>query len=399
MGRLVAAGFTALVFAATGACGSSGGASPGSTGDAGNPSASGSSSGGREGGIGSIIDSGGLAEGGGGSLGGLDGSSGGGSSGAPGGGDSGSDPFAGCTWTIGSGTPQAPAPTQDNSADLGTAVFGIDAFDATQRRRVVPVNVTSPLPGITLSQAYVTRLTTADETAYITIAATNSGMEYPCFVQATTSQWLDSNGQVLNPGGNGPYLSGSVGALSDMLSTDSCLAPGETGYFIDLAIAGNAPIYSAIASIQIGLQSLATGTTPPGKLLPSRYEVGTCAGNRTMRVTGTASGGTVSVGPGANLAPAIFLDGAGLPVGWALLIEELSVNVAAGSVAYFADGQDEPAVARARVFLPFQPPDPTLMSVTLPGYVLRAMQDLQRDRIDRAGRAQVARQLAHRVAP
>lgn len=295
---------------------------------------------------------------------------------------------AGCTWNLGSGTPQGTAPTQDNSADLAGAVLGTDAFDPTQQRRTVALSITTPLSGISLGQAYLTHPIGIDDAAYLTVAVTNTGTGFPCFVQTTTYNWLNASGQVLNPQST-VYLDGSVGMLSAQHNTDSCLAPGENGYLTDVEVVSGTALYSVVASIQIGLTSTGVGTMPTVKFQPTRYDVGTCSGNRTLRVTGAARGASVSVGDtSADLAPAIFLDAAGVPVGWTLLTQMQPTNVASGAEGYFFDELSEPAVTRAQVFLPFQPPDPTIMS--LPGYMIRALQGVQAARGERARRWQTA---------
>jgi hypothetical protein len=294
----------------------------------------------------------------------------------------------GCAWNLGSGTPQGTPPTQDNSADMAGAVLGTDAFDATQQRRVVGLTVTTPLPGISLGLAYLTHPVGIDDAAYLTVAVTNTGTGFPCFVQTTTFNWLNASGQVLNPMST-VYVDGSVGMLPSQVNTDSCLAPGESGYLTDVELVTGTALYSAVATIQIGLQSMGVGTTPTATFLPTRYDVGTCSGNRTLRVTGTARGGSVSVGDtGGDLAPAVFLDAAGVPVGWTLLTQMQPSNVAPGAEGYFFDELSEPAISRVQVFLSFEPPDPTIMS--LPGYMIRAIQGVQAARSERARRWQTA---------
>lgn len=296
-----------------------------------------------------------------------------------------------CTWNLGSGVPEGSAPTQDNSADMTGATFGTDAFDVTQRRRTVPVTVATPFAGIALGPAYFTRPIAGDESAALTLVVTNSGTDFPCFVTATTYQWLGATGQVLSTT-SGLYLDGLVGFVN-VTDTDTCLAPGETGYFTDVQAAEGSPLYSAVASVSIGLASSGSGTTPAAKFVPNRYDIGTCAGNRTLRVEGIASGAEVSVGDlGGDLAPAIFLDATGLPVGWSLLSQMQPANVAVGAGAYFFDNGPEPAVSRARVFLPFEPPDPTIMS--LQGFVLREVQAVRASRLDRVRRWQLTAQRA-----
>jgi hypothetical protein len=300
--------------------------------------------------------------------------------------DSGED--AGCTWNLGTGVPEGAAPTLDNSADMTGATFGTDAFDATQQRRTVPIDVTTPLPGLSLGEAYLTGVASTPEAAYLILAVTNSGTDFPCYVQTTTYNWLSATGEVLNAAGT-IYLDGSVGAVSSLVNSETCLAPGETGYLTDLQLATTGTLYSEVASIQIGLESTATGSTPTSKLVPTRYDVGTCSGIRTVRIEGTASAPGVSVGNfGGDFAPAVFLDAAGLPVRWSYFSQMQAANVASGATTYFTDNLTEPAVSRALVFLSFEPPDPTLMSLS--PNLLHEMRATRAARRERARRWQLA---------
>jgi hypothetical protein len=303
------------------------------------------------------------------------------------------DMYASCTWTLGSGAPGGAAPTQNNSADLSGAAFGTVAFDASRQRRTVPVTVAASLPGLTLGPAYLTRLTPTDEAAFLTLSVTNAGASgVPCFVRVSTYQWLSATGQALNTGTDA-YLDGSVGTVAGATDTDTCLAPGETGYLTEVEIPASGALYSAVTSIAIGLTSTGTATTPAAKLLPTRIDVGTCAANRALRVEGTVSGATVSVGnSGADLAPTVLFDSTGIIAGWTFFLQMQPSNVAPGAKAYFYDTGPEPAVSRAQVFLPFGPQDPTLMS--LPNAMLREFQAMQGARSARAQRWQMAQRRA-----
>jgi hypothetical protein len=310
---------------------------------------------------------------------------------APAEGDGGGD--ADCTWTLGLGVPQGPAPTLDNSADLTGADFGTDTFDSAEQRRTVPVDVTGSLPqGISLGMAYLTAQATTDMVAYLILPVTNSGTDFPCFIQTTTYNWLSVTGQVLNSG-CGLYIDGSVGAISPMVNSETCLAPGESGYLTDVQFAASGSLFSEVASIQLGLVSASTGSSPDATLQPTRYDVGTCSGVRTVRVVGTAGGAGVSVGESVNadLAPTIFLDAAGLPIRWSYLTQMQSSNVAAGETTYFVDDLSEPEASRARVFLPFEPADPSLALMSLPANLLHEVQAM------RVARQELAQRWQHAV--
>jgi hypothetical protein len=299
--------------------------------------------------------------------------------------DGGVDPYASCTWDLGSGTPMGPAPTGNDSADLGGATVGTVALDASSLRRTVPVNVATPLAGITIGEAYLLRTTATDETAYLVVSVKNTGTGYPCFLEAKTYRWLDANNQILNTT-NGPYVTGSVGSVSSTIDTDTCLAAGETGYLIEIELASNgAALYSAVTSIDIGLESTATGTVPAQKLVPSRYDVGTCAAGRTTRIQAPAAGAELGLGTAQSsgtLAPLVYLDDGGLPVGWSFAHQPQASNLEPGSLAsVYVGTEGEPAVVRFQVFLPFNPPNAA--SATTPDDVVsHALQAVQASRAD-----------------
>jgi len=308
---------------------------------------------------------------------------------------------AGCSWNLGSGTAQGTPPTGDNSADLAGATFGTDPFDAAQQRRTVPLTMTSPLAGLSVGNVYLTGFSGG---AYLVVPVSNTGANIPCFVQTAAYSWTGANGQVLvgqaadaastaNAGtADSIYLYGSNAVVSTTFTSDTCLAPGETGYLVDVAIDPTGSVYSSVASVEIELQSSFNGSTPTAKLLPTAYDIGTCRGNRAARVLGTASGSEISVGgAGGDFGLAVFLDATGLPVRWSLFSQMQVSNLMAGNTAYFEDDFPEPAVARARIYLPFQPPDPALAS--MPEDVLREVRAVNASRSTRARTWQIARGL------
>jgi hypothetical protein len=65
-----------------------------------------------------------------------------------------------------------------------------------------------------------------------------------------------------------------------------------------------------------------------------------------------------------------------------------AANVASGATTYFTDNLTEPAVSRALVFLSFEPPDPTLMSLS--PNLLHEMRATRAARRERARRWQLA---------
>jgi hypothetical protein len=286
-------------------------------------------------------------------------SGGAGATGAGGAAGSGSvgGPGGDCFSNVGSSTLVAgPPPTENNSADLRGLTLGATTFDASAMRRMVPVTVGTPLAGLQVGPAYLTRSSTASETAYLTVAVSNTGTQRPCFIQAMPLQYLNG-AQLLNDATHSSYVSGAVGDVGFGISTDTCLGPGESGYFIDIQLdSSGTAFFSSTTSIEMSLASDSTGTVPAGRLRPTGYEVGACAPMRSLRLTAVNDGSAaVDVAQsGVGLSPVILLDAGALPAGWLYLQNNTSSEVAAGamlSIDVMVTGA--PAVDRARFFMEF----------------------------------------------
>jgi hypothetical protein len=118
------------------------------------------------------------------------------------------------------------------------------------------------------------------------------------------------------------------------------------------------PYFSGTASIEIDLSST-PGMAPAGRLTPKSYDLGTCAGVRTVRVAAVNdSTSTITIASGGfGLGPAVLLDADGLPAGWIYLEDDVTAQLAPGETTYFfSDLPGVAAVARAQFFLDFDPP-------------------------------------------
>ena len=303
----------------------------------------------------------GTGGGGGGAGGGAAGAAaatGGAGAGTAGAGGAASDPLADCTWALGTGAEIAgPAPTRDNSADLRGPALGDVPFAASTLRRAVPVKVGTTIAGLQIGQAYLTRSSSTSEAVDLTIPVTNAGTDYPCFIKATTFHYLSTTGAILNVPTDSNYLSGSVGDLGGGIYSHTCLGPGETGYFINGQDTPGMPYFSGTTTIEVDL-SFAPGMAPGGHLTPKQYDLGTCAGIRTVRVAAVNDGtSTITVAPhGLGFGPAVLLDADGLPAGWIYLEDHQTAQLAPGETTYFfTDLADVPAVTRVQFFLDFDP--------------------------------------------
>jgi len=294
------------------------------------------------------------------------------------GGSPASDPFAACTWDLGStATNAGPAPTGNNSADLAGAVLGDIAFDPVTMRRLVPVTLEAQLPGFRAGPtAFVTRTDATTEVAYLTLPVTNLGADTRCFVQATSFRWLNASAQDLTDPTLSDYLGGSVAVTTAGTYTDTCLAPNETGYFTDVQVpTATGAIYSSVTSISLALTSSTAGAAAAGHLVPFQFDVGHCGDPavRSVRVVARNDGAeavTVASDGGLGLGPAVLLDHGGVPVGW--------MYVARNQLTVVAPGQTTDLVAslpmgfsveRAAFYLSFDGPPAVaanLLRVALP---------------------------------
>jgi hypothetical protein len=237
---------------------------------------------------------------------------------------------------------------------------------SSSARRIVPVTVGASVSGVSVGQAYLTRTSFTSE-VQLTIPVTNGGTGHPCFIAAEGLHYLGSTGTLLNDATDMEYLIGSVGDLGNDIYTNSCLAPGETGYFLDSRTSPS--FFTSPASIELDLSMLSAGTAPAGHLTPTHYELGTCAGSRSLRVAAVNDGAsTVTVASGGQgLGPAILLDGDGLPAGWIFVEDDQTVQLVAGQQVFFVTAlTDVPAVTRAQFFLGYDPPAPAALRVAGP---------------------------------
>ncbi|HEY2901085.1 MAG TPA: hypothetical protein VGL59_10950, partial [Polyangia bacterium] len=253
---------------------------------------------------------GGACGGGAGAKSGPDGGGVGGNSDA---GGSDADDFSACVWQ---GTKSTLAPgaalTANNTADMTGAALGQTAINTAVQRKKIEVRAEGIIPDLMVGDGYLWRPTATSESAYLSIAITNIGTSMLCSIKGISYRWLDAAGNALAmPDPNDRiYVDGSVGMLSDGDFTDSCLGPGEQGYFTDVKTTDDTSLlFSQVATVAFSLSGpFSAGTAPAGKLVPQSYDVGTCPTMNAVRVTLTNTGtDKVALQP-YSLSPAILMD-------------------------------------------------------------------------------------------
>jgi hypothetical protein len=144
----------------------------------------------------------------------------------------------------------------------------------------------------------------------------NTGDAMRCFVELADVEAADAAGAPVGDGrGTFAFVAGSIRETTSAVTTDSCLAPGESSWAV-YATALTAGETQALARATVVVRSQAGGfATPSAELVPGRQQ---------LRAAGLA---VELVNRGRS--PAIFgggrwigFDPAGLPVGWTWLMVE-----------------------------------------------------------------------------
>lgn len=164
------------------------------------------------------------------------------------------------------------AAAQNPSGALGSAALltgdpvGLDLDLPSKLTRVIPADVSGS--DMTGDKAYLGRFSATDESYWLFVPVTNTGTRLQCFVQAVTFDMVNDDG---TPGGTiiDDYVYGSVGrGATSVVDTNTCIAPGATGYLIDPA----AVSFATLASVRAVMSSEARDyVPPPTSVIPLSY--------------------------------------------------------------------------------------------------------------------------------
>ncbi len=159
----------------------------------------------------------------------------------------------------------------NNSALLSGAVIGTGLTGVSELRKRIAVNVVGANTSLVFGAAYATRGTTTSDSAYVVLPVTNVGAEALCFVKLTNLTYRSAAGAALVSNGL-TYVQGSVRTMTvSSISTDSCLAPGESGMVTDIYTAAG---YTAVASMEFSVQATVGGSVAPtASVVPQAYSV------------------------------------------------------------------------------------------------------------------------------
>jgi hypothetical protein len=296
--------------------------------------------------------------------------------------DAAAQPIDDCTWDPAAGIVTA-ALTGNNGAEITAPGTGAPADP--ELSKMVPVTVTVPSPGLQVAGAWVFRSDASDETAYSAIAVRNVDAAYACFISIENYHWRSATGADLVGTGKShdtDYLTGSVGRLSSF-NSDTCLGPGETGYFSDIRIAGTgARLYSDVASIELAFRPARPASPASGKLLVRDFQNGSCDLQNRVRFRFEDTS-TESVETGEILSGwVLFFDPQGTPTDWGYMGQEDPIVVAPGASlsmpVHFA-----PSLApggKAHVFTDFQPGPPAASPRSIDGVITRRLGEIATSR-------------------
>lgn len=142
---------------------------------------------------------------------------------------------------------------KDNTEPSQWVVTGPDLGSNTavlaDIRKPITFSVTNSDSRLSLNQAYATRSSTSTESVYWLVQVKNvSASDRLCFIRLNTGTFKDALGATIKTN-NGTYLHGSIFKLN-VETTNTCLAPGETGFFVGVELGSSHPgIYSNLAEI------------------------------------------------------------------------------------------------------------------------------------------------------
>ena len=169
-----------------------------------------------------------------------------------------------------------PGPTalnaRNNSAVVNGDQIGTGQLSVAVVRAELPLVVQGSHPDISLGQAYKARSQVDTTDVYWLVKATNDGDEALSGITAGGVAYLDANGLPIEyTGPNVAKLYGNVG-VTDLGCERSCLAPGESGWFL-----GRQNIdYDDVASMRFSyiVDGDDTPTQPEAVVRPTSYTAG-----------------------------------------------------------------------------------------------------------------------------
>ena len=207
----------------------------------------------------------------------------------------------------------SPSIKGNNSALLTGPTLGSGSASVGALRKEVSKVVSDAPPGLSFGTAYATRTSTTSETLYWVLPVTNTSGEALCFIRFNGITFSDGAGNTLAED-DFSYVTGSVGAFSSDMYTDTCLAPGETGYVLGIELSNPNPVYTSLDRISIAeVVADSDATVPPVSIVPQLYTAFGENLNVTVENKGTRTGYVT------DFSSYLLLDAGGGPLAWGFL--------------------------------------------------------------------------------
>ena len=281
--------------------------------------------------------------------------------------------------------------------------IGFGKTPVSSLRRVIEIKPDAPVPNLLFGTGYLMRDDTDSETAYLAFAVRNVGTTTRCFIKLEQAAWRDASGNIIGPKPDldYTYVEGPAVANLKSVSTNTCLAPGQTGEVLGLRVHSDedkTAYFSNVASFtfQTASGSTKNAATTSANVTPSTYSVSKKGLFQELQVTFGNSGFSAAVIPKFATAKAVLLHDDGSPLMWTFLWFEDSPmpmeaqplpageSIVVGNNTVQYDGIS----SRLRAAVKFEdlavppPPPPPLPPMGLVGAARTAwMQDINQQRI------------------
>lgn len=205
--------------------------------------------------------------------------------------------------------------TSNNSAILTGPGIGTGADPLEALRRPIEAELTAPA-ALELGDAWASRAFSSNEATWIAIEVSNPTDTLFCRITTESYQWLGEADEPI-PTREQIWLTGSIG-LDDPLDAMTCLAPGETGYLLDISPQGVAA-WDDLRTVELELSYAADLPDPPDlAVVPTAYTADEL-GRLRVELENVGS----EIARFDTETPAfgelVLLDAGGAPLGWTTL--------------------------------------------------------------------------------
>jgi hypothetical protein len=243
--------------------------------------------------------------------------------------------------------------TSNNAVELSGATLGSRDVIPGLFRRPVTITVRQPSTRLELGPAFLLRRSESSPYVSLIASVTNPADDYLYWLRATNMRWLTMDGSVLSEK-DGSYLQGGVGDAGGIY-TDTCLGRGDVGYLFDIERSPAGGSLFQAGSIELSVESSASGSPAPASLLATQYLP--CKDARQFEVA-FESRGSAAVGLWKDSVATYFLLDDQGPIEWGSLYTRRGLGiydkgkVTVGGAANFYAGP----VTRLHVYSSFDDP-------------------------------------------